>query len=250
MDISNTVPNATKTIKANAPEILAGAAIAGVISTAYLAGKASYEASKIIKKHEKKNPPSAYRKERVLERAKLTWKLYIPAGLVGAVTIGAIVGSTKASSRRTAAAVTAYSLTERAFSEYKEKVVEELGKGKDRKIRDQIAQDRVNENPPPTEVVVLANGHVMCCELYTHRYFRSDMETLRKAQNDINARVISQLYVTLDEFYDILGLDHTTASNNKGWNSDRMMELVFTTVLAPNGDPCLAFEYNYVKPLD
>ncbi len=75
------------------------------------------------------------------------------------------------------------------------------------------------------------------------------METLRKAQNDVNARVVNDMYVTLDEFYDIVGLSHTSNSNNLGWDSTKLMELLFSTVLGEGGEPCLAFEYNYTKPL-
>jgi hypothetical protein len=90
---------------------------------------------------------------------------------------------------------------------------------------------------------------VLCCELYTRRYFKSDMEALRKAQNDINSKIIHELYVTLDELYNLLGLTSTSVSGNLGWDSDKMLELQFSTVLTENGEPCLAFEYNYLKPL-
>lgn len=186
----------------------------------------------------------------VKEKAKIVWKLYIPAGISGALTVGCIIGASKANGRRTTAAVTAYSLTERAFSEYREKVVEQIGKGKEQTIRDDLAQERVSKNPQGSkEVVIVGTGHILCCELFTHRYFRSDMETLRKAQNDINVRVVNDIYVSLDEFYELVGLSNTSNSNNLGWDSNKLMELIFSTVLAEGGEPCLAFEYNYTKPL-
>jgi hypothetical protein len=159
------------------------------------------------------------------------------------------MGARQAGANRTAAAVAAYSLTERAFTEYKEKVVEQIGKNKEQKVRDDLAQDQVSKGPPSTEVVMLGKGEVLCCELHTHRYFRSDMETLRKAENKINHLINSDVYVTLDEFYDILGLNYTSHSAYWGWNSDKLMELKFSTVLSENGEPCLAFDYNYVSPI-
>lgn len=216
--------------------------VSGVLSTSYLVGKASFEAAG------KLSSADGYLSNK--EKAMLVWKFYIPAGVSGAVTIGCVFGSSKISGSRTAAAVTAYSITERAFSEYKEKVVEEIGKGKEKKIRDDLAQDKVNHLPPGSrEVVVFGSGHVLCCELFTHRYFRSDMETLRKAQNDINARVVNDRYVTLDEFYDFIGLAYTSNSSSLGWDSDKLMELEFSTVMSDGGEPCLAFDYNYTKPI-
>ncbi len=242
--------NVTKTLKSNSPEILTALGVSGLVTTTYLTGKAAFKASSVIDAKESIEGTHSERKERVKARAKLTWKLYIPAGISGAFAIGCIVGASKANGSRTAAAVTAYSLTERAFSEYKEKVVEQIGKGKEQTIRDELAQERVAKKPSGSqEVLVVGTGHVLCCELFTHRYFRSDMEALRKAQNDINSHVVNDVYVTIEEFYDLVGLPNTSNSSNFGWDSDKLMELQFSTVLAEGGEPCLAFDYNYTKPL-
>lgn len=249
MNLSIFATRALNGVKSKSPEILTALGASGVITTAYLTGKASFKASRVVDEIEGVYGTNIDWKQRLKERTQLTWKLYIPAAASGTLTIACIVGSYKGTGRRTAAAVTAYSLTERAFSEYKEKVIEEIGKTKEQKLRDGLAQKSVEDNPMTKEVIILGGGQALCCELYTHRYFRSDMETLRKAQNDINARIINQLYVTLDEFYDILGIKHTSVSSNLGWDSDKMMELEFSSVISEDGEPCLAFEYNYVKPL-
>jgi hypothetical protein len=239
-----------QTIKSNSPEILTAVGVAGVFTTSYLTGKAAYKASRIIAEDEQQGVMFENRKDRFKERVRLTWKLYIPAVASGAVTVGCIVGGSRATAKRTAAAVTAYSLTERAFSEYREKVTEEIGKGKEQKIRDELAQDRVSADQPVSrEVIITSGGNVLCCELYTHRYFRSDMESLRRAQNDINMMVVNNLYVTLDEFYDVVGLPHTSVSDQMGWDSNRLMDLIISGTISEGGEPCLAFEYNYVKPL-
>jgi hypothetical protein len=234
--------------KSNSPEILTGVAIVGVGLTAYLTAKASFTACDVIRSDEEHGGTASDPKQRLKERFKHTWKLYIPAGVSGLVTVGCIVGASKANANRTAAAVTAYSLTERAFSEYREKVVEEIGKNKEEKIRDAVAQDRLNKLPMGS-VIVTGAGDVLCCETYTGRYFRSQMETLRKAQNDINAQIVQQLYVPLDEFYDLIGLPHTSDSDKLGWNDGKQMELIFSTALSEKQEPCMTFAYNYVKPL-
>ena len=242
MNLPIFLTRATKSLKRNSPEVLTALGVSGVLSTSYLVGKASFEASG---KLESEMPDMS-----VKEKVKIVWKCYIPAGISGTLTIGFIIGATKASGRRTAAAVAAYSLTERVFAEYREKVVEEIGKGKEQKIRDEVVQDRVSKIPPGSrEVIIAGTGHVLCCELFTHRYFRSDMETLRKAQNDINARVVNDRYVALDEFYDLIGLAYTSNSSYLGWDSDKLMDLEFSTVISDGGEPCLAFDYNYTKPL-
>lgn len=253
MNLNDILNRTLNTVKSNSPEILTALGVSGVLSTSYLVGKASFKASEAIDEDPRGEVVAGvfYKADlSVKEKAQLVWKIYIPAGISGALTIGCIIGASRASGRRTAAAVTAYSLTEKAFTEYKEHVVEQLGEGKEQKLRDEIAQEQVTKNPIGSkEVLVIGTGQILCCELLTHRYFRSDMESLRKAQNDVNAMVVNLLYVSLDDFYDLIGLPHTTNSDKMGWNSDKLMDLSFSTVLSEDGEPCLAFDYNYTKPL-
>jgi hypothetical protein len=101
----------------------------------------------------------------------------------------------------------------------------------------------------PGETIIVGEGLVLCCELHTKRYFQSSMQALQQAEVKINADINKHLYVTLDEFYDILGLEHTSGSDQFGWDSDKLLELQYTSVLGPNGVPCIAFEYNYLKAL-
>ena len=241
MSLSDIFNKSVQILKSNSPEILTALGVSGVVTTAYLTGKASYEAAR----NEDTYPWTSNK-----EKFKECWKLYIPAAISGVVTIGCIIGASKANGRRTTAAVTAYSLTERAFSEYREKVVEQIGKGKEQKLRDEIIQNHVTNAPPSSkEVIIAGTGHILCCELHTHRYFRSDMETLRKAENQINSKIVHNFYVTLEEFYDLINLPYTSSSSNLGWDSDKLLELQFSTVLSEDGEPCLAFDYNYTKPL-
>jgi hypothetical protein len=242
MNISGLLTNAVKLGKAHLPEILTGIGAVGVAATAYLTGRASFRAARQL---EDESPYLS-----TTDKAKKVWTHYIPPVVVGGVTVACIVCSSQASGRRTAAAVTAYSLSEKAFSQYKEKVVEQLGKNKEQQLRDDLAQERVAQNPVDSRnVLVTIGGDAPWCELYTMRYFRSDMETIRKAVNIINARINSDVYVSLDEFYELIGLPFTTQSPHVGWDSDKLLELEFSTAMTPDGKPCGTFDYNYVKPI-
>lgn len=248
MNFHQLVNTVTGPLKRNATVILSTTAITGVVTTAYLTGKASIQAENKLKAHDFYHPPIRDRKERIKTRVGLVWKFYIPATASGAVTVGCILGSTRISNKRAAAAQAAFVLTERAYSEYRAKVIDEYGARKDQTIRDSIATDRVKDNPPPN-ILVSGPGNVLCCELHTGRYFTSDMESLRKAQNDLNSRLLGHDSCSLDDFYWLVGLTSTSTSGDLGWNSDKLMELEFSTVLTDDGRPCLAFAYNYVKPL-
>ena len=53
------------------------------------------------------------------------------------------------------------------------------------------------------------------------------------------------MYVSLNEFYDELGLDHTKLGDDLGWNlDDGLIELNFSSQLAENETPCLVVDYN------
>lgn len=246
--LADLVKRAGQLTNRQSPAILTALGITGVITTAYLAAKASFKASDVIRADEIKNGEIVDPIDRLKYYTPKVWQLYIPAGVAGATTIGAIVYSNRLSSSRTAAAVSAYALTEKAFSQYREKVVDEIGKHKEQFVRDDIARDIVAENPPG-KTIVIGSGEVLCCELHTGRYFMSDMEKLKRAQNEINLQSLHDLYVTLDSFYEFIQIPTTAHSSELGWDSDKLMELEFSTVLTDDGRPCLAFNYNYIKPI-
>jgi len=234
-------------VKRNSPIILTVAASIGTLATAYLTARATVKALKVV--HHEDAPVIFDPREQLIQNVRSTWKFYIPPAICGASTIACIVGSNRIGANKLIAASTAATIAETAFSEYREKVIETHGKNKEQKIRDDIAEDKVRANVPSSEVLLVGSGHVLCCELRTGRYFNSTMEALRKAQNDINAKLISHPYVTMSDFYWEVDLPLTSVSSNVGWQDGKMMELEFSTVLTDDGRPCLAFDYNYVELL-
>lgn len=250
MGLGKWVRDLEKATRKNSSSVFAGLGIAGVVATGYLAVRATFKAAEAIQEDEMTGGVSDDPKRRLKERAELVWPLYIPPVVSAGATVCCILASTRAGHRKAAAAATAYSLSERAFAEYRGKVVEQLGERKEQGVRDAVAQDSVRRNPPDDRaIIVTGSGDVLCCELHTGRYFKSDMETLRRSQNDINAQIMHEYYVTLDEFYSLIGIPGTDNSGAIGWTSDRLMELEFSTAMSESGDPCLTFRYNYVKPI-
>lgn len=238
--IKDVIRQTNKYTNKHSPIIMTGLGIIGVATTSFLSARAGWKAKASLE--------SAPADLSIQEKAKLTWTFYIPPVTTGLVTVGAITYANRLGAKRTAAAISAYTIVEGAFSEYRNKVVEEVGSHREQMFRDDIARKEVGAKS--SELIIMSgSGDVMCCELFTRRYFMSDMETLRRAQNDINARIMSDMYVALDEWYDLIGLQPTTASGRLGWDSDKLMELEFSSVLSEDNKPCIAFNYNYVKPI-
>lgn len=247
MTLTNLLSKFQKFTVDNSPTILTGVAAVGVVTTAYLTGRASFRAAQIIQDEEFQL--SKERSNEILDnRAKLelVWTMYLPAVGVGAVTIAAIIGSNRIGARRAAAVAAAYSITEKAFSDYRDKVVEKFGKTKETQVRDEVAQDAVKENPVVEREVIITGGEVLCYDGFTGRYFKSDMETLKKAQNDLNYRILNDYYASLTDFYNLIGLPSTSYSDEVGWNCDELMELEFSTVLSEDERPCIAINFRVI----
>ena len=242
MDIPSLMRRLQKATYDNAPELLTAFGITGTITTAYLASKATLRADSIIKAEVIKKGD---RPERV-DILKLVWKEYIPTALVGSATVTAIFYANRVSSKRMAAMGVAYSLSERAFKEYKNKVVERIGEAKNQEIHDEIAEERQQraEHPETGPVIISNNGTVMCYDHFTGRYFMSDMETIRTAENDIGFQILHDGYASLSDFYMKLEIPTTDFSGLVGWNSDDPLKLIYSTVLSDDNRPCISIMFD------
>lgn len=243
MTLSNITNSVGKFTADNSPVLLTAVGVAGAITTAALTGKASYKAAQIIREaqdwedmQEKSHPFETK------EKINLVWTEFIPAAGVGVLTIVSIVGANRIGSRRAAAVAAAYSLSEKAFTEYKDKVYEKFGQKKEQNIRDEVAQDRVTRTPG-SEVVIIGDGEVLCFDSFSGRYFNSSMETLKKAQNDLNYRMLGDNYASLGDFYNLIGLPTTPYSEEVGWTSEKLLEVSFSTVLSEDQKPCISIEF-------
>lgn len=241
--------SAQKILSDNSPLILTGIGVAGVVTTAVLTGKATIKAVHILDEFRYDQDPTAEFFISKQERVKKIWQLYIPPTVSGIVTIGAVIASHKIGTRRAAAMAGAYVLAEKTLNEYKDKVADKFGESKAQAVRDEIAQDRVNEYPVTEESIIVTNGgNSLCLDPYSMRYFNSSVEELKSAQNALNHAMIQHQYASLTELYNLIGLDRTQISDELGWNSDRLLELGFTSTIASDGRPCIVMQYE-TKPI-
>lgn len=232
----------------NSPGILTGVGVAGTALTAFLTGKASFKAAEIIEVAKVQRDYEELGDDTPMgfqDKAKLVWKLYLPAAGVGVVTVVAVVGANQIGTRRAAAVAAAYLTSERAFTEYRDRVVETMGVKQEQAMRDKHAAEKVRDNPPSNQIII-TGSEVICFDEFSGRYFRSDMETLKKAQNDVNYKVINEFYASLSDFYDRVGLPHTSNSDDVGWNTDRMLDLRFGTTMTDDQRPCLTIGFNAI----
>lgn len=233
----------SKIVADNSPAILTAIGVTGVVTTAYLTGKATFKAADIINYEVGANPKWVDKDPKTKDLVDLVWKLYIPAFGVGSMSVAAIIFANRIGTRRTAAMTAAYAISERAYSEYKDKVVDQIGTIKEKKVRDEIAQDRVNALPPNQQVIITNGGKQLFMDAYSSRVFESDMETVKKAQNDTNHEILNHGYASLSDLYGRLGLPNTKISDDLGWNSDKLMEMTFSTTLTDDQRSCIVVDF-------
>lgn len=234
----------------NSPFILTAIGVAGTIGTAILAHRAATKAEIWRRNEIEKRNAEAFEQHTFpqeitkKEHIQNTWKFYIPTAVSGPATVGAIIMANHIGTKRAAALAAAYTISEKAFTEYREKVVERIGDKEERDIRNNIVQDRVRQMPPTEgNILMVAGGDHLFLEMYTGRYFRSDMEKVRKAVNDTNFRINTHGYASISDFYDLIGLAHTAVSDEMGWTSDKLMDVDFDAVLSEDGQPCVGISF-------
>lgn len=229
MNFGAVIPAIRKAASDNTPAILTALGAAGTITTAYLAGKASFRAAHVIRDAEDIEHEVMETKEKV----NLVWKLYVPAVGTGAATVACIIFANRVSTKRAAGMAAAYSLSQDAMREYKAKVLEKVGEKKNKLIEDELTQDKVNRNPPGAHEVTIINGDDMLCfDMFTSRYFRSNMTDLQNAEIAVNQQVINHGYASLSDYYALIGLRRTDHSDEIGWTADGLLKLNFSGFFA------------------
>ena len=235
MSLKMITKKVTDALGKNSPHLLAGAAVCGVIGTTVLAVKATPKALEMIQEAETDEPK---------EIVKLVWKQYLPACVVGGVTIACIIGVDVIHNHRGAVLAGLYSLSENAMKEYQEKVIEKIGKNKDREIKDEIAKDKLKNNPNINkEIYLTGSGDVLCFDAISGRYFKSDYEKIRKVQNDLNHQLLTEMWISLNDVYYELGLEPVKYGTLMGWNVDEKIDFDFSTQFSENHQPCLVLDY-------
>lgn len=237
------------TLTKHAPEILTGIGIAGMFTTTVLAVKATPKAVQLI--DERKRDLKAETLPPI-ETIKTCWKCYIPAAVTGVASATCLIGASSVSAKRTAALAAAYHISETALTEYRNKVLETIGEKKEKVVREAIAKDKIEQKPvSKNEVVITPRGNTLCFDSISGRYFRSDIDIIKRAENEINKRMLDEMYISLSEFYDELGLDHTSISDELGWKlDDGLIELIFSSQIADDGTPCIVVDYRVAPRYD
>lgn len=291
-------------IQKHSPELLMATGVVGFVGTVVFASRATLKADKIIM-------PEHYEKletiDKALELAEVKGddryvqkdatrdkvvvyvqtsaelgRTYAPAIVLGVSTVACFLGAYKVISRRNAALAAAYTIVEGAFSDYRQRVVEELGEVWDHHFRYGGEMEETSERveDPETgkkktikkftsklptdlepsmyavifEPIQMENGKnkwrgsSQFINKHEYNYF-----FLTTAQSRLNDRLKADGYLFLNDVYEQLGFPRTEAGQIVGWvighGDDRV---IFTEALDlytyDDGSPIL-LDFNVDGPI-
>ena len=185
------------------------------------------------------------------ETIKLTWKLYLPTVLSVAASVPCVIMSNKVSNKRYAAIATAYTISEAALQEYKDKTKEIIGEKKTKQIEESISDDRVTKTySGGNQVILTGNGDSLFYEPLSGRYFKSNWNDILKAANELNSEAITNMsgQTTLNDWFQKIGLETTEIGETLGWNlmnnSSNLIDISISSHITKDNVPCGAIYYN------
>lgn len=252
---------ATRIVKKRSPEILTGLGIAGMVTTTVLAVKATPKALTLIQDaeiekvdvqvKEGKGPDELVKTLTPAEVVKLAWKPYIPAVLLGTASAACLIGANSVHARRHAALYSAYKLSETALTEYKDKVKEIVPEKKVKEIKQKLAEDKVDKvaksddgKEQKAKVIVSSDGDTWFVDPFTNGSFLCTETKIREAIVDLNYRLMDEMFVSLSDLYDELGLDHTQNSDDIGWCiDDGKIVPDFSDAIVKNGKAYVVMDF-------
>ena len=256
INVKTAAKKAMFNVKKHSPEILIVAGIAGVVTSAVMACKATTKVNEVLaetkesinKVHDVMADQGISEKEYSKEDSardlaiiygkagvKLA-KLYGPAVALGGLSLTAIVCSNNILRKRNVALAAAYTAIDTSYKQYRSRVIEKFGENVDREMKYgikavQIEEKTVDENGKKKTV----KKTVEVVNPYDYsdyaRFFdvgnpnwEKDSEYnlmfLKRQQAYANDKLKANGYLFLNEVYDMLGIPKSKAGQVVGWIYD------------------------------
>ena len=204
---------------AKGPQIATGVGIGLALIAGIQAVKKTPEA---VKRIEEKKEELKKDELTVVETVQATWKCYLPAIIIFLIACALIIGGQRVSTRRAVAAATACSIWENKATQYDEAARELFGDKKADEIRTQMARNEVTSNPPTNDddIVRTGRGNALFYDELSKRYFWSDPAYVDKVFITLNFKLLDEMYVSLSDYWEALGLPATNPGKLICWRAD------------------------------
>ena len=244
-NVTKTAKDILKLAKKNSPALLTACSVVAMGSACVLTGVGTVKAIDKAKEMEREMDHVPGKKDYI----KACWKCYIPAVAMGTVSAACAIGAQKINSSRAAALAAAYTLTDTALKEFKEKAVEVVGEKKVEQIEDKVAEKQIEKKPFSSvdeSLIPVIGGTTLCFDSISARYFYSDHDYILKRLNDFNFQLMAEEYLSINDWYMVLGLEGMgePIGSKLCWKAeDGQLKIRFTSKLSDTGKPCLVIDY-------
>lgn len=239
MTAAELIKNTQHVLKENSPSILAALAVGGVVTT----GLAAYSFGHRYGYEEAMLEETQSVRLTGKEKVERYWRPVVPVLLVASGTIFCVVASTVVSNRRNAALGGLVALGEVTLREYKDKVREVVTKDKAERVERELAQDKLDRQDS-NEVVFVGDGDILMFDVLTSRTFKSSKLAVERAEVEIGRRLLSDMYISQNEWYDEIGLPRVAMGDDQGWNHDMPLEVKFVALIKDE-KPVIGVDYKF-----
>lgn len=248
-------------LKGASPEIFVGVGIGCMVAGTIFACKATLKADEVLKEKdndvEKINrlkeaaddesntkisksdySDENYRKDIFIAYAKMGRgfiKLYAPAIMFGALGVASILYGHDILTKRNVAIAAAYETVREGYSEYRKRVIDELGEDADKRFKYGIKKKDIEieeeqedgtvkkKNKKNADVVEGYSKNAKFFDAGSQYWCKSpeyNLLFLRERQEYANNILQSRGHLFLNEVYDMLGIPRTEEGQVEGWDKD------------------------------
>jgi len=271
-------------IKEKSPEILLGIGITSGLAAIVTASLATLHVKEILDEREKnlKDVETALNDKDIQKSGKYTeedgkndrfiifsktvvsiFKLYAPTIGLATLSVVSILSAHKIISGRNAAMVAAYTALQEGFNKYRDNVRKDVGEEKDREYfsgskfeKKTIVDEETGEKKKVVEEVFDENSSPSVYSKFFDE-FNPNWERnaeynrmfLQNQQNWANDKLKANGYLFLNDVYDMLGIDRTSAGQLVGWVLDKNGDNFVDFGLFKDDETHRAFINNYEKSI-
>lgn len=240
--------NIQNAIIKHSPELLMGFGVSGLCFSIIYSIKATLKAKEIMDNYKQVNNKDKLEAKEII---KCSWKPFLPVVISTAVSIPCLIFSNSIHTKRNAIVAAAYALSETALNEYKGVVKDVVGEQKEKLITEKLTQKEIKDTYQPNinSIIITGDGDSLFFEPLTSRYFKSNWNKILKSANRLNSIALSDAYgtVTLNDWFDEIGLDRTDLGNDLGWDlyngTKGLIDISLNSSLTPDDIPCGAIYY-------
>ena len=262
MNFINVANESLEILDKKAPLILLATGIGLEVGTIGLTAVASYHACDIVREIRMDPAYDGDKRAAFKAYAKKLVPIYIPILIAGTGSVICLIKSYDINTKRIAAATALAEMSFETLKLYKERTKKLIGEEKEKEITKAVQEEKIFKKDeegnllPKSDVVWFIDG-------ITQQEFLSTREAIKDAELELNLKLHSEMYVSIDEWIDILN-DHNFSAtdgndcyrlkhdeyfgNMHGWREGYPVRISLLDSHTSDGKPAYKIDYN-LRPL-